>query len=67
MASSRPVRVRRSSTGEAVDTAYALLFLKRATTGLPGNDGGGVVKIPHIERLKANWKREQERKEKEGG
>jgi len=31
--------------GEAVDTAYALLFLKRATTGLPGSDGGGIVKV----------------------
>ncbi len=38
--------------GEAIDTAYALLFLKRATTGLPGADGGGVVKIPGAERLK---------------
>ncbi len=38
--------------GEAIDTAYALLFLKRATTGLPGADGGGVVKVPGAERLK---------------
>jgi hypothetical protein len=42
--------------GEAVDTAYALLFLKRATTGLPGNDGGGVVEIPGAERIKAKRK-----------
>lgn len=34
--------------GEAIDTAYALLFLKRATTGLPGAAGGGVVKVTQI-------------------
>ena len=34
--------------GEAIDTAYALLFLKRATTGLPGAGGGGVVKVRYI-------------------
>jgi len=31
--------------GEGVDTAYALLFLKRATTGLAGADGGGTVQV----------------------
>ncbi len=29
--------------GEAIDTAYALLFLKRATTGLAGAEGGGRI------------------------
>jgi len=32
--------------GEAVDTAFALLFLKRATTGLAGAEGDAVVKVP---------------------
>ncbi|MHC4579526.1 MAG: hypothetical protein ACYTED_19225 [Planctomycetota bacterium] len=36
--------------GEAVDTAFALLFLKRATTGLVGTEGGGVVKVPAMRR-----------------
>ena len=46
--------------GEAVDTAYALLFLKRATTGLPGADGGGVVEIPR----EAHYKRKRAVKKK---
>ena len=36
--------------GEACDTAFALLFLKRSTTGLAGADGTGVVKIPEPRR-----------------
>jgi hypothetical protein len=36
--------------GEACDTAFALLFLKRATTRLAGAEGGGVVKVPKFRR-----------------
>jgi len=36
--------------GEACDTAFALLFLKRATTRLAGGEGGGVVKVPKFRR-----------------
>jgi hypothetical protein len=36
--------------GEACDTAFALLFLKRATTRLAGSEGGGVVKVPKFRR-----------------
>ncbi|MHC4222576.1 MAG: prenyltransferase/squalene oxidase repeat-containing protein [Planctomycetota bacterium] len=36
--------------GEAIDTAYALLFLKRATTGLAGASGDGVVRVPKHRR-----------------
>jgi len=36
--------------GQAVDTSFALLFLKRSTTGLLGADGTGVVKIPEMRR-----------------
>ena len=36
--------------GEAIDTAYALLFLKRATTALAGAGGGGVVKVGIIRK-----------------
>ena len=43
----------RGDVQEGIDTAYALLFLKRATSGLPGAVGGGVVKIPGDERIKA--------------
>ncbi|MHC4971668.1 MAG: prenyltransferase/squalene oxidase repeat-containing protein [Planctomycetota bacterium] len=36
--------------GEACDTAFALLFLKRATTRLAGSEGGGEVKVPKFRR-----------------
>jgi hypothetical protein len=36
--------------GEACDTAFALLFLKRATTRLAGSEGGGQVKVPKFRR-----------------
>jgi hypothetical protein len=36
--------------GEACDTAFALLFLKRATTRLAGSEGGGKVKVPKFRR-----------------
>jgi len=38
--------------GEAIDTSYALLFLKRAVTGLPGAGGGGVLKVPGVRARK---------------
>jgi hypothetical protein len=34
--------------GEAIDTAYALLFLKRATTGLPGSGAAGFVNVKYV-------------------
>jgi hypothetical protein len=31
--------------GEGIDTAYALLFLKRAVTALPGAESGAIVRV----------------------
>ncbi|MCZ6571693.1 MAG: hypothetical protein O7C98_00830 [Planctomycetota bacterium] len=43
--------------GEAVDTAYAVLFLRRATTAVAGGGRNEVVAVPDAERLKRRRER----------
>jgi len=50
--------------GEAIDTAYALLFLKRATTGLAGAEGDNVIRVPGAAAIKARRARREKKKEK---
>ena len=52
--------------GEAIDTAYALLFLKRATTGLAGAEGDNVIRVPGAAAIKARRARKERKKAKSG-